>query len=653
MADRGPEQHEMERLRMRVAELERELAAKGAHATDFAVLDEMIEGVQIVDDQMRYVYLNHAAARHGRQPRQQLIGRRMRDAYPGIEATEMFGVLQRCMQERRSLQMENEFRFPNGETGWFQLQFEPVSLGVLVLSLDITARKRLEERLRRSHDDLRSVLTCMGEGVITTDTRGRVVRLNPAAEQLTGTIEEAAVDRPLDQFVQFLDPRTHEPIVDPVRLVLTGEPAFPSSSDTLLLTRDDREVPVACSGAPLRGADGEVVGVVLVLRDVEENHVLTRMVQQAQKMEAIALLAGGIAHDFNNLLTVISGYSDVLLSTLPASSPDRGRVEQIRDAGTMAADLTRQLLAFGRRQVVRAEVLDLSGIVSRMHDLLRRLIGEDIDLVTRLEEAVHPVVFDTSHVEQIVMNLAVNARDAMRRGGKLTIETGNADLDEEYARTHPGAQAGPHAMIAVTDTGTGMDEETRERIFEPFFTTKEVGHGTGLGLSTVYGLVKQAGGNIWVYSEPGQGSTFKVYLPRTDLAPAGEAEIPVLEPADGTETILLVEDHDAVRGLLVKVLEGKGYRVLAAADPDEACRLSAGHEGAIHLMLTDVVLPGRNGRELADDLLAQRPHMRVIFMSGYTDSAIVHHGVLDPGTHFIEKPIAPSALLAKVREVLA
>ncbi|MCK6474102.1 MAG: ATP-binding protein [Planctomycetes bacterium] len=373
----------------------------------------------------------------------------------------------------------------------------------------------------------------------------------------------------------------------------------------------------------------------------------------AQKMEAIGQLAGGIAHDFNNLLTVICGYSRLALDNARGDENLRRQIEEIGKAGERATSLTRQLLAFSRKQVLQPKVLNLNEVVAQADSMLRRLIGEDIDIVTKLEPNLDPVRFDPGQIDQILMNLAVNARDAMPQGGKLTIETDNIELDEEYARTHADARKGPHVMIAVTDTGTGMDAQTLNRIFEPFFTTKGVGKGTGLGLSTVYGIVKQSGGNIWVYSEPGRGTTFKIYLPCAEEAAsprdrsAGRPPVPL-----GKGKILVVEDDENVRALIQDVLESGGYTVIATGNPQEALAACDQHAGEIRLLLTDVVMPGMGGRELSEKLVAKWPAMKVVFMSGYTDNAIVHHGVLDPGLHFIEKPILPKVLLERIADFL-
>ena len=375
---------------------------------------------------------------------------------------------------------------------------------------------------------------------------------------------------------------------------------------------------------------------------------------QARKMEAVGRLAGGIAHDFNNLLTVMTGRSQLLLRRLTPEDPVRSEIELIEKTANRAADLTRQLLAFSRKQILQPTVMNLNAAVATMSEMLRRMIGEDVLLVTALDPALGWVQADPSQIEQIVINLAVNARDAMPKGGHLTLETANVELDGAYARAHVGAHPGPHVMLAVSDTGVGMDADTRTRIFEPFFTTKGPGKGTGLGLATVYGIVKQSGGHICVYSELGQGTAFKIYLPRVD--PAADPVEPgglLAHVAQGRETILLVEDEGAVRELARDILEANGYAVLEARHGDEALAICERHSEAIHLMLTDVVMPGMNGRELAERLARLRPETKVLYMSGYTDNAIVLHGVLNGRAVFLQKPFTPDALARKVREVLS
>jgi len=409
--------------------------------------------------------------------------------------------------------------------------------------------------------------------------------------------------------------------------------------------KDGRLLTVQLSVRAVRNASGRVEFYETFVRDVTDQRRLQQQLTQAQKMEAIGRLAGGIAHDFNNLLTVITSYSDLLLEDLRAGDPKRDDVEQVLKAAHGAAALTRQLLAFSRQQVLEPRVISLNSIVENLQKMLQRVIGEDVDLATVLAPDLAAVKVDVSQVEQILMNLAVNARDAMPTGGKLTIETGNVEH-------HPGHGRGPFVMLAVTDTGTGMDEATKARIFEPFFTTKEAGKGTGLGLATVYAIVKQAAGFVWVYSERGQGASFKIYFPQVNAV----ADVaPVDSPADlprGTETVLLVEDAAAVRAVSKQVLERQGYTVLEAPDGDAALHLAQRHHGPIHLLLTDVVMPRVGGRELAERLRVDRPDTRVLYTSGYTDDSVVRHGILEGGVAYLQKPFSPQGLARKVREVL-
>jgi PAS domain S-box-containing protein len=386
-------------------------------------------------------------------------------------------------------------------------------------------------------------------------------------------------------------------------------------------------------------------------RAQEALHAAETHVRQLQRLEAVGRLAGGVAHDFNNLLTVILGRGAILLSRLPAGHPLRRDIELMKKTAERAAALTKQLLAFSRKQMLAPKVLDLNTVVSGITTMLQRLIGEDIELVFRAGSGLGRVKADPGQIEQVIANLVVNARDAMPDGGHLTIETANVELGEHYARQHVGVQAGSYVMLGVSDTGTGMDRETQARVFEPFFTTKEPGKGTGLGLSTVYGIVKQSGGNIWVYSEPGTGTTFKVYLPLVHDA-EDTAELAQVRSGRGTETILVVEDEDDVRALACEVLATYGYEVLQARTPAEALLIAEGHPGPVQLLLTDVVMPGMSGRMLAERLAPLRPEMKVLYMSGYTDDAIVHHGTLDAGTPFIQKPFLPDALAGSVRRVL-
>jgi two-component system, cell cycle sensor histidine kinase and response regulator CckA len=401
-------------------------------------------------------------------------------------------------------------------------------------------------------------------------------------------------------------------------------------------------------GLPVRAA-----GIGL---DVTERHQLEEQYRQSQKVEAIGQLAGGIAHDFNNLLTAIQGYCDMLLHDVGPESSHHQDLTEIRRASERASSLTRQLLAFSRRQILDLRVLDLRDTVHGMESMLQRLIGEDVSVALSITNEPALVKADSGQIEQVILNLALNARDAMPTGGSLLIEVTNVALDEAYARRHIAVKAGPYVMLSVSDTGAGMDAETQARIFEPFFTTKPSGKGTGLGLSTVYGIVKQSKGNIWVYSEPNRGTTFKMYLPRVDdVVPdtAPLADSSKEGTLTGSETVLVVEDEPGVRELVRKVLERGGYRVIMAATPTEALEIVKTANDPIDLLMTDVVLPEMSGRVLAGQIALTRPTLRVLYMSGYTDNAIVHHGVLDPGTPFLQKPFTPQVLLRKVRSVLA
>jgi nitrogen-specific signal transduction histidine kinase/ActR/RegA family two-component response regulator len=393
--------------------------------------------------------------------------------------------------------------------------------------------------------------------------------------------------------------------------------------------------------------------VIGVATDISERRSLEMQLRHAQRMEAVGRLAGGVAHDFNNLLAAILGHGELLLSELPPGHVLRRNAEEIQKAGVRGAMLTRQLLAFSRKEVLAPSVIDLNAVMLALDELLNRLIGEDIELVTIPAMAPVRTLADRGQMEQILMNLAINARDAMPTGGRLTIEISSVEIDETYARQHARVRPGRYAVIAVADTGIGMDADTLAHAFEPFFTTKEQGKGTGLGLSTVYGIAEQAGGHVWVFSEPGVGTTFKVHLPEVSEAADDSGEFPSRAPAvRGVETILLVEDEDSVRALTREVLEGRGYHVIEAVDGVEALRVAAAFDGQIHLLITDVVMPRMGGGDLSEKLAAMRPGVRVLFMSGYTDDSIIRHGVRERSSAFIQKPFVLDAFAARVREVL-
>ncbi|CAN5296037.1 hypothetical protein BH09MYX1_BH09MYX1_05710 [soil metagenome] len=435
----------------------------------------------------------------------------------------------------------------------------------------------------------------------------------------------------------------------------------PFDLDAELITAKGTRLWVRVIASALRDPGEKITHVHGSIQDITpqkaadaRHEKLEAQLRQAHKMEAVGSLAGGIAHDFNNLLSVILSYSELIMDDLAASDPIRLDLEEVRKAGQRATELTRQLLAFSRKQILQPVVLDLTDVVTNVEKMLRRLVGEDIELTVLTTTGLRKIHADASQVEQVIMNLVINARDAMPSGGNLTIETSNVVLDDAYAIEHTGVIPGAYVMLAVSDSGVGMDRATQARIFEPFFTTKDKSKGTGLGLSTVYGIVQQSGGHVWVYSEPGKGTTFKVYLPTSDRTPDAPPRVVSDDAAslEGTETVLLVEDEDQVRAIVRTILRKHGYHVLEAANGGEALLLCEQFTATIHLLITDVVMPRMSGRQLAERLAPLRPSMKILFVSGYTENTIVHHGVLDSGIEFLPKPIMPDALLRKLRAIL-
>jgi PAS domain S-box-containing protein len=492
-----------------------------------------------------------------------------------------------------------------------------------------------------------NILSSLISGVITLDLRGRVTTLNPVAESLLECLLAEARGKPYAEAFA----RAPE-VVDLLMRTLATRVGTARASVTLE-RRDGRAVPAEVTTAPLRGGQGNALGVVAVVRDLTAERQLEDQLRQAQKMEAVGRLAGGVAHDFNNLLTVISGRVQLLEIQLAPDDPTHRHITLIGNAADRATAVTRQLLAFSRKQLLQLEVIDLNAIVASLKTMLRHLIGEDVALVTILTSAPACIKADRGQLEQVLMNLAVNARDAMPQGGRLTIETKNVELDGVFAREHIGVQPGSHVLLTVSDTGVGIDPDTKAHLFEPFFTTKAPGKGTGLGLATVYGIVTQSGGCISVESERGRGATFRIYLPQV-AAPAGppEAGPSRPQPAQGSETVLLVEDEEAVRSLVGEILQMHGYTVLEARHPGEALLLAERHPDPIHLLVTDVVMPQMGGHELAERLQSARPELRVIYMSGYPDDASVLRGVVETGSIFLPKPFTPDALAQRVREIL-
>ena len=518
-------------------------------------------------------------------------------------------------------------------------------VAVIEISRDITKRKQAEEEIRK----LSSAVEQSIDGVAISDLEAKLTYVNCAFARMHGYSPEEMIGI---KFVDLLKKEELDKYTNGLNKVKT---LGSWTCEIEHIRKDATSYPTFMSVNLLKDAEGKATGVQAVVRDISEQKKLEEQFRQAQKMEAVGTLAGGVAHDFNNLLTVIIGNAELALMDVIKDESLRKGIEETKKAGEKAASLTRQLLAFSRKQVIMPEVIDLNKGINETKNMLKRTIGEDIEFLTVLEPELWKAYADSGQIDQVIMNMVVNARDVMPQGGKLIIETANVDLDKNYfcERGIEGEKSGHYVMLTVSDTGKGMDKEIQEHIFEPFFTTKEVGKGTGLGLSTIYGIVKQNDGFIWVYSEPGKGTTFKVYLPRVkgDMEPEEKEQTSVAE-LGGSETVLIVEDDDSLRNLAQKALRQHGYKVLVAENGENALKVGKEHDGQIDLMITDVVMPKMGGREAAERLQPLYPQMKVIYMSGYTDNAIVHHAVLEPGLNYFEKPFTPEGLARKVREAL-
>ncbi len=511
------------------------------------------------------------------------------------------------------------------------------------------ARRRAEEALSRSEERYRNLVESSNDWVWEVDQDLTYTYVGPQCRSLLGYEPEEIIGKnPFD----LMPSEEVTRIAGIVAEIVALRKPFRGLENTNR-HKEGHLVIIETNGSPVIDKQGNLLGYRGIDRDITERKMLEDHLRQSQKMEAIGVLAGGVAHDFNNLLTVINGYCQLMLNGRAESDPFRADLEQILRAGQRASSLTSQLLAFSRKQILEPKILNLNHSIADTDNILCRLIGEDINLVVCPEPGLGSVRADPGQIQQIIMNLVINARDAMPQGGTLIIETANVNLDEEYIYKHGEGEVGPYVMLAVSDSGFGMDTETRSHIFEPFYTTKTDGRGTGLGLSTVYGIVKQSGGLIWVYSEPGKGSTFKVYLPRVEGV-AEEPQPETFEDEDnrGTETVLLVEDEPSVRELTARVLCESGYTVVEAPDGKEALRKACEFPGRIHLLVTDVVMPGMSGKALAFQFQVERPDTKVLFVSGYTDNAIIHQGVLDPRVAYLQKPFSAVDLARKVRKVL-
>jgi PAS domain S-box-containing protein len=519
----------------------------------------------------------------------------------------------------------------------------------LTLELERRVKERTEE-IRTSEATYRNILETIADGYYQVDLAGNLTLINDSLCNMIGYTRQELLKM---RYPQLVDEVSAKRIAKACREVYkTGKSN--RALDVEVLRKDGTTSQVSASIALIRGSDGKPTGLRGVFRDMTEHKRLEEQLQQAAKMEAVGRLAGGVAHDFNNLLTAVLGYSSMLLQEVPQNDSRHEKLVHISDAAERAAGLTKQLLAFSSKQVLDVELLSIDRIIMELDDKLNSLVGEDIELTTVQSSSLGLVSADPVQIEQILTNLVVNARDAMPNGGKITIETANVVLDEDYAKAHPDVEAGSYVMFAVSDTGQGIESETMTLIFDPFFTTKEKGLGTGLGLATVYGIVKQHRGHVGVYSEVARGTTFRVYFPRVEDQSETMHEISSIETkSESKETILVVEDEEIVRNLAVEVLETLGYSTLSARDPDHAQAISQSYEGPIHLLLTDVVLPQMDGRSLYRRLSASRPEMKVLYVSGYTENFIMHHGVLDQGVQFLAKPFTVDVLAKRIRHILA
>jgi two-component system, cell cycle sensor histidine kinase and response regulator CckA len=518
----------------------------------------------------------------------------------------------------------------------------------VIVNRDITERKLALEAFRLADEGFRSVVEDAPYGIYRANSEGQLFRVNPALQKMLGYESSEELLKANLELEVFRFPTEFHKLIDLLNCVEDFKDV-----EAEWKRKDGTPITVRVSGRRIAHDDGQPPYFEMFVEDITDKRILERQLRMAGKMEAVGRLSGGIAHDFNNLLGVIIGYSQVLKRALGPGNPLTEHAIEIEKAGDRAAALTRQLLAFSRQQILTPTVLNLNDLVADMEKMLPRLIGEDISVTIAMDAELRSVRADRNQIEQVILNLAVNSRDAMPEGGELRIDTKNVRLDEQYVRVHPGAKAGNYVRLAVTDSGSGMDSETLAHIFEPFFTTKEMGKGTGLGLATVYGVVKQSGGYVWVDSEPGKGASFQIFLPRVeDVSQPREVSPYLGENLRGSETILLVEDAEALRKLAASFLTSHGFEVLSAPNAEEALRIAAAHAGSIQLLVTDVIMPGQNGRVLAERLVFSYPEIKVLYISGYTDSFIAGHGVLGPESNLLNKPFTEEALIHKVRDVL-
>ncbi|MGC2236431.1 MAG: PAS domain S-box protein [Pyrinomonadaceae bacterium] len=617
----------------------------------FAAMNDLIF---VIDKEGRHLKVALTAPEKLYRSSDAIIDKTLHEIFPEPTANLFHDYINQALATHSPVSIEYNLDI-GGHEKWFVANIAPMTEETVVwVARDITDIKLAERSLRESEHLYRETVENANDIIYTLDLQGRYISANRAGESITGYTRDEI--RRMN-FTDLIAPEYLDVVLEKMgNKVESGGQTF---YEVEIITKDRRRIMVEINSRLLE-RNGVPIGVLGIARDITERKrseeklgEIEEQLRQSQKLESIGQLAGGIAHDFNNMLTAINGYSDLILRKLGADDPLRHMAEEIRKAGDRASGLTHQLLAFSRKQILQPKTLNINDIVSDVSRMLQRLIGEDIDLKAILNERLGQVEADPGQITQVLLNLAVNARDAMPSGGKLTIETDNVNLNETYTSRHVGVTPGRYVMLAVSDTGVGMDEDTLNHIFEPFFTTKAVGEGTGMGLATVYGVVKQSRGNIWAYSEKGLGTTFKIYLPLIDKeAESIEAETLKTDLPTGTETILLVEDEEMVRALSKQILETCGYTVIEAVNGADALRLCEETGCDADLLVTDVVMPQMGGRELVLRLAETRPALRALYISGYTDKAIVHHGILNEDINFIQKPFTPEDFARKVRDVL-
>lgn len=639
--------HQVEIIHDITERKEAEAALSQSEAEMRALVGGLPDVIMVLGRDGTYIKIAPSAANLLYRPSDELVGKSVRDVLPREAADFIMAHIERALDTRRPVKVAYSLDI-GGNTVWFEGNVSPMPDDTVVwVARDITEQRQVEEQLRASERRHRLLFQHSPFPMWLYDVETlAILDVNEIAVSSYGYTRQ-----------EFLTLRVPDLLAGEEAPQILALRAAAGSGRAQVGPHSHRKKDGTLITVEVVSEDAEVEGRaarLVLARDITEQEILEAQFRQSQKMEAVGQLAGGVAHDFNNLLTAIRGYSDIILESLAPNDSRRDDVGEISKAAERAGALTRQLLAFSRKQILQPRVLDLNAVVAGLESMLRRLIGEDVELVTRAAPTLGPLKADIGQLEQVLVNLVVNARDAMPNGGTLTIETAEVHLDELYGPRHGAIVApGPYVMIAVTDTGIGMDRVTLSHVFEPFFTTKGMGKGTGLGLSTVYGIVKQSGGFVWVYSEPEHGTTFKIYFPMVSdsVQPATPVPELVLERR-GNETLLLVEDEDTVRNLATRILEKHGYTVLSAHHGREAVKIAAEYAGDIHLVITDVVMPGMGGRELASALSSVRPEAPVLYISGYTDDEIMRRGMLDPAMAFLEKPFTASLLTRRVREIL-